>query len=333
MNYKLAKIFLSKNRAKGKLRFYQKLKNLITFVFDKNQNVMVRYLDPKYDLTFKRVFGEHKHLCISLINSMLPLDENQEVVEIEYETGEMIPQLEILKFSMVDVRCTDNYGRQFIVEMQMEWTESFKSRVLLNASKAYVRQLDSSQDYKLLHPVYAINFVNDIFEKLPEMKDEYYHHYKIVNVQHTEKRIDGLEFIFIELPKFKPSTRAARKLHELWLRFLTEINERTKEAPPELLSDKYISEAMHYMEVGAYNKGQLLAYDEAKIAVMTARSMLSDTEEKGIAKGRAEGRAEGLAEGLAKVAVNALKKGLSPEEINELTGLPPDEIHKLKAGL
>jgi len=30
---------------------------------------MAHYLDPKNDLTFKRVFGEHKHLCMSLINS------------------------------------------------------------------------------------------------------------------------------------------------------------------------------------------------------------------------------------------------------------------------
>ena len=35
---------------------------------------MTHYLDPKNDLTFKRVFGEHKHLCMSLINSMLPLE-------------------------------------------------------------------------------------------------------------------------------------------------------------------------------------------------------------------------------------------------------------------
>jgi predicted transposase/invertase (TIGR01784 family) len=314
---------------------------------------MGQYLDPKYDLTFKRVFGEHKHLCISLINSMLPLEENLEVVDIEYETGEMIPQLEILKFSIVDVRCTDNTGRQFIVEMQMEWTESFKKRVLLNASKAYVRQLDSAQEYKLLQPVYAISFVNDIFEELPELKDEYYHHYKIVNIQHTERQIEGLEFIFIELPKFKPSTRATRKLHELWLRFLTEINERTKEAPSELLSNEYISEAVHYMEVGAYNKKQLLAYDEAKMAVMTARSMLSDTEEKALEEGLAKGRAEGLEEGLAKgleeglakgleeglakgraeVAVNALKKGISPKDVHEFTGLPLNEILKLKDGL
>jgi len=30
-----------------------------------------QYFDPKNDLTFKRVFGEHKHLCMSLLNSMI----------------------------------------------------------------------------------------------------------------------------------------------------------------------------------------------------------------------------------------------------------------------
>ena len=63
-------------------------------------------------------------------------------------------------------------------------------------------QLDKAQDIKLLQPVYALNFVNDKFEKSPEMKDEYYHHYKIVNIKDTEKQIKGLEFVFIELPKF-----------------------------------------------------------------------------------------------------------------------------------
>jgi predicted transposase/invertase (TIGR01784 family) len=260
---------------------------------------------------------------------MLPLSERREIVEIEYATNELIPPINPLKHSVVDVRCIDNYSRQFIVEMQMYWTESFKSRVLLNASKAYVRQLDEAAKYKLLHPVYAINFVNEIFEKSPEMKDEYYHHYKIVNVQHTEKRIDGLEFIFIELPKFKPNNRAMRKLHELWLRFLTEINESTEEISPELLSDNLISEAVRYSETGAYNKSQLLAYDNAKMSVMDERSALSDFEEQGIEKGRAEGRAEGL----AKVAINALKKGMSPEDVSELTELSLHEIHKLNAGL
>ncbi|MDR1155362.1 MAG: Rpn family recombination-promoting nuclease/putative transposase, partial [Bacteroidales bacterium] len=45
---------------------------------------MARYLDPKADLTFKRIFGEHKHLCISLLNSLLPLEESGRIVSIEY---------------------------------------------------------------------------------------------------------------------------------------------------------------------------------------------------------------------------------------------------------
>ncbi|MDR2814703.1 MAG: Rpn family recombination-promoting nuclease/putative transposase, partial [Prevotellaceae bacterium] len=90
---------------------------------------MSRYLDPKHDLIFKRIFGEHKHLCKSLLNSMLPLDASQQIVELEYQSPELPPEIPALKDSIVDVRCTDSTGRQFIVEMQMHWTESFKSRV------------------------------------------------------------------------------------------------------------------------------------------------------------------------------------------------------------
>jgi predicted transposase/invertase (TIGR01784 family) len=221
---------------------------------------MPHYLDPKKEMSFKRVFGEHKHLCISLLNSMLPLD--QPIVEVEYQTGELIPELiNIFVNSVVTVRCTNTIGRQFLVEMQLYGSDSFKKRILLNASKAYVKQLDKGKPFHLLLPVYALNFVNDTFEKSPQMKDEYYHHYKIVNIKDTEKQMKGLEFIFIELPKFKPQNRAERKLHELWLRFLTEIDDSTIDVPLEFLQNEDICEAVKYMETGAYTKVQLDSYD------------------------------------------------------------------------
>jgi len=293
---------------------------------------MAHYLDPKNDLTFKRVFGEHKHLCISLLNSMLPLE--QPIVSIEYQTGELIPELvDILRNSVVDVRCTDAEGRQFLVEMQLFWSESFRSRILLNASKAYVKQLDKTQKFNLLHPVYALNFVNDTFEKSPEMKDEYFHHYKIVNIKDTKKQIKGLEFVFIELPKFKPQNRAEKKLHELWLRFLTEVNESTNEIPPELLQNELISEAVKYMETGAYTKDQLEAYDRWRIDTMTALSMIDDALIKGIAEGRAEGKAEGRAEGKTEVAIQLLKLGISIDDIMHSTGFTSEKIYSLKENL
>jgi predicted transposase/invertase (TIGR01784 family) len=301
---------------------------------------MAHYLDPKNDLTFKRVFGEHKHLCMSLINSMLPLEKP--IVSIEYQSGELIPQLtEILRHTIVDVHCTDTDGRQFIVEMQLYWSESFKSRVLLNASKAYIMQLDKGEDFELLQPVYALSFVNDIFEKSPEQKDEYYHYYKIVNINNTEKQIEGLEFLFVELPKFKPQNRAEKKLHELWMRFLTEINETTKEPPKELLENELTREAIGYMETAAYSKEQLDVYFKWKLAAMTQRGVLKDARKEGLLKGKEEGRLEGRIEGRIEgkiegriegkieVAKNLLKKGLSIVDVSEVTGLSKGQIEEI----
>ena len=286
---------------------------------------MPHYLDPKNDLTFKRVFGEHKHLCMSLLNSMLPLETP--IVSIEYQTGELIPELvDVLRNSVVDVRCTDADGRQFIVEMQLYWTESFKSRVLLNASKAYVKQLDKTQKFQLLHPVYALNFINEIFEKSPEMKDEYYHHYKIVNIKDTEKQIKGLEFIFVELPKFKPENRATKKLHDLWLQFLTEINESTIEVPSELLQNELTEEAIKYMEVSAYTKEQLETYDKWRIDIMSALSIIDDSLEKGLEKGRVEGLEKGKIEKTIEIIHNSHRAGIPIETIATITGLTPEEI-------
>ena len=129
----------------------------------------MKYLDPKADLTFKKVFGEHPDLVISLLNALLPLDKPEEEVQsIEYLPAELVPDNPLRKNSIVDVRCKDARGRQFIVEMQMVWSKEFQNRVLFNASKAYVRQLDKSNDYDLLQPVYSLNLVNDIFE--PDME-------------------------------------------------------------------------------------------------------------------------------------------------------------------
>ena len=50
---------------------------------------MAKYLDPKADVTFKKVFGEHKNLVISLLNALLPLDEGKQIeaLEIVRESG------------------------------------------------------------------------------------------------------------------------------------------------------------------------------------------------------------------------------------------------------
>ena len=220
----------------------------------------MKYLDPKADLTFKKVFGEHPELVKSLLNALLPFkSEEEEITSVTYLTPEMVPQTPTRKYSIVDVRCEDAQGRQFIVEMQMVWSAEFKQRVLFNASKAYVKQLNRGEDYSLLKPVYSLNLVNEVFE--PEL-DDYYHYYHLVHEEHTEKVIDGLHLVFVELPKFTPHTFTEKKMQVLWLRYLTEIDENTKEIPAELLASPEIAKAVSEIEESAYTKEELLGYDE-----------------------------------------------------------------------
>lgn len=272
----------------------------------------MRYLNPKADLTFKKVFGEHPDLVISFLNALLPFEKpEEEVREVEYLNPELVPQNPLRKNSIVDVRCKDELGRQFIVEMQMMWTSAYKQRVLFNASKAYVSQLDAGDDYELLQPVYSLNLVNDTFSN----QETYYHDFRIVEVEETSEVIEGLRFIFVELPKFTPKNFSDKKMLVLWLRYLTEINEKTIEVSQDLLDNPEIRKAVTQLEVSAFTEEQLLGYEKFWDIVSTAKTTISSARHEGLkegrAKGLAEGRVKGLAEGRAKGLAEGRAKGLA----------------------
>ena len=74
---------------------------------------MATYLDPKYDLTFKRVFGEHPDLLINFLNVLMPLSPDRQIKEIAYLPAEQVPDNPAKKNSIVDVKCRDKTGRVF----------------------------------------------------------------------------------------------------------------------------------------------------------------------------------------------------------------------------
>ena len=277
-----------------------------------------KYLDPKADLTFKKVFGEHPDLIISLLNALLPLQKEEEIESVEYLSPELVPENPLRKFSIVDVRCRDNRGRQFIVEMQMVWTREFEQIVMFNSAKAYVRQLNNKEEYHLIEPVYSLNIVNDIFEK---DIDDYYHYYRMVHEKYTNKVIDGLHLVFVELPKFTPQTMSEKKMQVLWLRYLTEIEERTKDVPQELLDNPEINKALTVVEESAYSDAQMLAYDKFWDSIRTERTYYNSAHrdgykdghiaghEQGLKEGREEGIKEGREEGIKEGRVEGIKEG------------------------
>jgi predicted transposase/invertase (TIGR01784 family) len=205
--------------------------------------------------------------------------------------------------------------------MQMIWSDEFKQRVLFNASKAYVKQFGKSKRYELLQPVYSLNLINEIFEKKSK---NFYYNYHLVCDEDTNLVIDGLHLTFVELPKFKPQTLVDKKMMVLWLRFLTEIDEQTLEAAPELIADDNIKQALDLVEQSAYSEAQLEAYDKFWDAVRYENAKVFDAE-----RNREEGIAEGEKKKALEIARNLKQYGMTIAEIIKMTGLSEEEIKSL----
>ncbi len=272
-----------------------------------------RLLDPKADLVFKKIFGNNKDLIKSFLNNILPLSEDALIDTLEYLPSEQVPRTPFKKYSIVDVRCCDQKGRIFIVEMQMGWSDSFKSRLQFGAAKAYVSQLEKGDQYELLNPVYGLSLIGEIFD---HKTDEWYHHYKTVNIKDTNKQIKGLELIFVELPKFKATTHWERKLGILWIRFLNEINKMT-EIPAEFTNVPEISRAIELTQEASFSDAELAEYDGYWDLVSIEKTIKLDAK----------------AEGKREVALEMLNDNEPDAKILKYAKLTSDELDELKKSL
>ncbi|MDR0559434.1 MAG: Rpn family recombination-promoting nuclease/putative transposase, partial [Prevotellaceae bacterium] len=238
--------------------------------------------------------------------------------------------------------CKDSKGRQFIVEMQMEWEAAFLERMLYNTAKIYGNQIEKGYKYVDLQPVYGLAILNGIFDRKTE---EYYHSFIMQNPQNPEEKISGMNIVLIELKKFAPHSRDEKELTVLWLRFLKEINEKTRDISPEFAVSREICEAIEICEEAAYSDIEKIEYDIYWDTISREKTLIFCNREAGKAEGKEEGRAEGRLEGetigRAKgrqegreeerriLVLNLVNNGFSAEQTAKMTGLPIETVTEI----
>ena len=299
----------------------------------------MKYLDPKADLTFKKIFGNHPKRLISLLNALLPLSEEEQIHEIKYLPTELVPENNSYRYAITNILCTDAKSNKFCVVIRIEWSDAFQQRVQFLASELYVNPAIKQVKYFAQYPTYSLNLINDIFA---HDTPDFIHNYRIVHDKDSNKVIEGLHFTFIELPKFTPHSIADKRMMVLWLRFLTEINSNTKEIPSDLLNDPEIGKAVEDLEVSGFTDAELRAYDKFWDSVSVERTLLDDRYQKGMEEGMEKGMEEGMKQGMAKgeevgksqrsieIAKNMLAKGMDETTIQEITGLTEDQILQIQ---
>ena len=291
----------------------------------------MKYLDPKADLTFKKIFGNHPTRLISLLNALLPLSDEEQIHEIKYLPTELVPENNSYRYAITNILCTDAKSNKFCVVIRIEWSNFFEHRVQFLASELYVNPAIKQVKYFAQYPTYSLNLISDTFKY---NTPDFIHNYHVVYDKDTHKVIEDLHFTFIELPKFTPHSITDKRMMVLWLRFLTEINEETKEVPSDLLNDPEIGKAVEELEISGFTDAELRAYDKFWDSVSVERTLLDDRYQKGKEEGRAEGKEEGRAEGMSQrsleIARNLLSLGLPVDQITQATGLTEEEIELLK---
>jgi len=284
---------------------------------------MTRFADPSRDIPFKKLFADNKHkdVLISFLNAVLEREAKRQIVDVEILDTNNTPELNSLKLTILDVRCTDQSGNQYIVEMQRKNQSDFGQRSLFYVAQSFSRQLGPREEYKELMPVIFVGVLNFSTFK---GKDPISHHL-ILNTKTHEQELKHQEFHFVELPKFKKEENELETVVDKWL-YLLKNAYKMDSIPESLNSPEPLHEALDILSTYRWTKKELEAYDKELDRTRVEKSILRTERDNG----RVEGLAQGELEGKRAVAKKLLAKGNDIDFIQEITGLSIEAIKALK---
>ena len=278
--------------------------------------MLSRYLDPKNDLSFKKVFGEEKHkrIPIDFLNAVFNLTGDHQIIDLEFLNPHQPPAIAARKESLIDVLVRDHRGVKFIVEMQVAKVEGFEKRAQFYAAKTYCTHFGREKKYHDLTKVVFLAITDYIvFPK----KDRYKSEHVILDNHTYENGLKDFSFTFVELPKFIKTIDQVRTIEDKWYYFLKHADE-SNEISEVLSQHPEIKEAYDVLDRYHWTEEELQYYDK----LIMNEADLHGTLEAAKKEGKEEGKLE--------IARTMLNENFTDEQISKLTGLSIQEIEILR---
>ncbi len=287
----------------------------------------MRFINPKTDFAFKKIFGSDrsKAILMSFLNALL-YGERPVIVDLEIIDPYLAPKIQGMKDTFVDVRARLQNGRTVIIEMQVLNVEGFEKRVLYNAAKTYSTQLLIGESYKDLSAVVALTITDFVmFPESPELESAYVLREKERLTDYPE---GDLELVFVELPKFRKELEVLTGVKEKWLYFLQ--NAPDLRVIPEAMAEvAEIREAFQIANLAGLSPEELDIYERKMMFIHDQRNAILKAERLGAERGEASGEARGRTEMAREIARRMLGE-FNDQQIAGITGLSPDEVAALR---
>jgi predicted transposase/invertase (TIGR01784 family) len=221
----------------------------------------MKFADVKNDIAFRKIFGNQKKsiVLISFLNAVLELEGQKRISKISILNPYLLPRIAGEKSSIIDVRATDQRGRQFIVEMQVADKKGFEKRVQFYTSRDYSMQIEKGEDYPKLKPTYFVGILNF---GIGFGKNYLGKHYSIE--EETGKCVLGdIKHTFIQLTKFKKKRLELVTLVDKWIYFIKHAE--NLDVIPEGIDDEGLKLAYQEADKHTWKKEELIAYGNASM--------------------------------------------------------------------
>ena len=303
--------------------------------------MLSKFLDPKNDFAFKKIFGSEKNkdILVHFLNDMVVFPKDGQIQEVTFLKTTQDPATAAQKTSLVDILCKDREGNNYIVEMQITKDKGFAKRAQYYASKVYTSQMQKGQEFHELKEVIFLAIVD--FVMFPNKKS-YKSDHVILDRNSYENDLKDFSFTFLELPKFNKEIEELSNMTEKWAYFFKHAAETSENELKQLIGEDIIIERA-YEELNRFNwdERELLTYDQAdmqeRVHYGTLEQKFDEGFDKGILKGKSEGIQEGIQEGREKekqsIARKMLEQGIEESAICFITGLSLETLHHLKEDL
>ncbi|HNL07431.1 MAG TPA: Rpn family recombination-promoting nuclease/putative transposase, partial [Chitinophagales bacterium] len=198
----------------------------------------------------------------------------------------LLPRLKGEKASILDVRATDQRGRQFIVEMQVADKKGFDKRVQFYTSRDYSMQIDRGEDYPKLKPTYFIGILNF---SIGFGKNYLSKHYSIEE-ETGQCVLSDIQHRFIQLTKFKKKRHELASLVDKWTFFIK--NAGNLDVIPEDIEDEGLKTAYQEADKHSWKKEDLIAYQNAGMREQDQKGEIELARDEGKAEAKAEAEVE-----------------------------------------
>lgn len=266
---------------------------------------------PKSDFWFKKIFGEHKDICKSFIESVTGLNINY----LEYGNTESLGDLYGTKKICFDVNVILDNGVRVNVEMQVEDKKENEDRFALYATRYHSAQLKAGEDYTKVTKTIVIHVFDYTFLDEGRYKNAVNKYQLLHFVEHTLLS-DTLDVYVIELPKIP---RIWHNECEKWLSWLNDREDAVKRGVT--MQNQQIADAENIYNTIANDPAMQMAY----VSVLKA----ADREKVRLHEAEMKGKVEGKVEEKLEIARKMKAKNKPIDEIIEFTGLTKEEIGKL----